>query len=120
MERPVLIISVPDHYRGAYIWRAGLHEALRLCLPEHAQLPVYALSRFTMRLTPETSVLYASGSAYLSRREDIFLPPENFPLPPDSAGKWRVQPHRVQINPHWARGYLLLRYQDGRFVPLSP
>ncbi len=118
-ERPVVIISVPDHYRGAYIWRAGLYEALMLWQPERAQSPLYVLSRFTMRLTPKTSVQYALGAWRLSRREDIFLPPEGFLLPPHSTGKWHVQPERVQLDPDWARGYLLLRYQDGRFVPVG-
>ncbi|MCS7064697.1 MAG: hypothetical protein NZL85_00335, partial [Fimbriimonadales bacterium] len=92
-NRPIVLISVPDHYRGAYIWRAGLPEAIRFLLPEHASL-VYALSRFTMRLQPDTAVIYSAGTARLSRREDLFLPPEGLELPPDSVGRWRVQPER--------------------------
>ena len=116
-DRPIVLISVPDHYRGAYIWRAGLPEAISLLLPERARSPVYALSRFTMRLTPETAVIYAGGEAHLSRREDIFLPPEGFPMPPNNANRWHVQPHRVQMESNWAQGYWLLRYQGGQFVP---
>jgi hypothetical protein len=117
-ERPLMLISVPDHYRGAYIWRAGLYEAIPLLLPERAQQPVYALSRFTMRLASDTAVMYAAGEARLSRREDIFLPPEGLQLPPNAASHYRVQPDRLQIDPYWAQSYLLLRYQDGRFVPV--
>ncbi|GBC93622.1 hypothetical protein HRbin15_02123 [bacterium HR15] len=116
-DRPVMLIGVPDHYRGAYIWRAGLYEAIGLLLPERNRLPVYALSRFTMRLKQNTEVIYTAGEARLTSAEDIFLPPEGLVLPPDSAGRWHIQPHRVWINPDWAQGYLLLRYQDGRFIP---
>ncbi|MCS7065466.1 MAG: hypothetical protein NZL85_04225, partial [Fimbriimonadales bacterium] len=117
-DRPIVLISVPDHYRGAYIWRAGLDEARRLLLPERAHVPVYALSRFTMRLKPDTAVIYTAGKARLTRPEDIFLPPEGLPFPPNSAGKWNVQPERVQINPNWAQNYRLWRYQNGRFIPI--
>jgi hypothetical protein len=118
-DRPLVLISVPDHYRGAYIWRTGLQEAIRLLLPERAQQPLYALSRFTMRLSPDTAVHYAAGEAWLSRREDIFLPPEGLVPPAEAAPHYQVAPQRLQIDPRWARGYLLLRYQDGRFVPIG-
>jgi hypothetical protein len=114
----MVLISVPDHYRGAYIWRAGFEEAVRLMAPERAHLPLYALSRFTMRLSPDTAVLYSAGEARLSRQEDLFLPPEGLPLPPQG-NEWRVQPERVVIAPDWTRPYLLLRYEDGRFLPVQ-
>lgn len=117
-DRSIVLISVPDHYRGAYIWRAGLDEARRLLLPERAHVPVYALSRFTMRLKPDAEVIYRAGEALLSHREDIFLLPEGLPLPPNSAGRWHVRPERVRIDPDWAQNYQLLRYQDGRFIPI--
>jgi hypothetical protein len=83
----------------AYIWRAGLYEAIPLLLPERAQQPVYALSRFTMRLASDTAVIYSSGwRRRLSRREDIFLPPEGLQLPPDATRHQHyLQPHRLQI-----------------------
>lgn len=116
-DRPIVLISVPDHYRGAYIWRAGFEEAVRLMVPERAHLSLYALSRFTMRLSPDTAVLYSADEARLSRQEDLFLPPEGLPLPPQG-NEWRVQPERVVIAPDWTRPYLLLRYEDGRFLPV--
>ncbi len=118
-DRPIVILSVPDHYRGAYIWRTGIHEAIALLLPERAQMPLYALSRFTMRLAPDTAVLYDSGTARLSRSEDIFLPPENTRLLPDSAQHWQLQPQRLQIDPHWQSRYRLVRYENGRFAPVQ-
>ena len=117
-DRPLVLISVPDHYRGAYIWRAGLPEAISLLLPARTQQPVYALSRFTMRLAPDTAVIYAGNEARLSRQEDIFLPPEGLQLPPNATLRYQVQPYRMQIDPRWAQSYLLLRYQDGRFTPI--
>jgi hypothetical protein len=71
-----------------------------------------------MRLSSDTAVIYRAGGAQLSQREDIFLPPEGLQLPPDATRHQQLQPHRLQINPNWAQGYLLLRYQDGRFVPV--
>jgi len=116
-EQPLLILSVPDHFHGAYIWRAGFHEGVALLLPERANQPVYVASRFTMRLRADTRVEYANGVATLTNPIDIFLSPEGARTPP--AEEPIVLPDKLVV--HWSllAQYRLIGFQEGRFVPLA-
>jgi len=86
-DKPLVILSLPDHFHGAYIWRAGFHEGVALLLPERANQPIYALSRFTMRLRTDGRVQYADGVATLSSPHDLFLPPEGV-CTPQATSRW--------------------------------
>ncbi|OYT75781.1 MAG: hypothetical protein CFK49_01220 [Armatimonadetes bacterium JP3_11] len=116
VDRPLLILSLPDHFHGAYIWRAGFHEGVAIWLPERASQPMFIASRFTMRLRTDTSVQYANGVATLSSPYDIFLPPEGVRTP--AGDELIVLPDKLVI--HWshAQRYTLLRYEAGQFVAL--
>lgn len=111
--QPLLILSVPDHFRGAYIWRAGFHEGVALLLPERANQPIFVASRFTMRLTSNVAVDYANGVATLSSPNDLFLPPEGVRTP--EGDEPMVLPNKLVI--HWSQleRYRLLAFEDGKF-----
>ncbi|GIV08285.1 MAG: hypothetical protein KatS3mg020_0829 [Fimbriimonadales bacterium] len=112
-EHPLLILSVPDHFHGAYIWRAGFHEGVALLLPERANQPIFVASRFTMRLRRDVAVGYANGVATLSSPDDIFLPPEGVRTP--EGDEPMVLPNQLVI--HWSQieRYTLLGFGDGQF-----
>ncbi|MCS7272541.1 MAG: hypothetical protein NZ550_00140 [Fimbriimonadales bacterium] len=116
-DQPLLLLGVPDHYHGAYIWRAGFHDAVRLLLPERASQPIYVASRFTLRTSTEVSIEYAEGVARLTSSEDIFLPLENVATP------LRDEPIvlRDRLIIHWSllQRYQLVGYINGRFVAIS-
>ncbi|MCX7926210.1 MAG: hypothetical protein N2554_10430 [Fimbriimonadales bacterium] len=116
--QPLLVLSVPDHFHGAYIWRAGFHEGVAVLLPERANQPLYVASRFTMRLRADTAVRYADGVATLSNPNDIFLPPEGVRTPPGDEPI--VLPDKLVI--HWSliEQHQLITFQNGRFVLAAP
>ena len=117
-DKPLVILSLPDHFHGAYIWRAGFHEGVALLLPERASQPMYALSRFTMRLHTDGRVQYADGVATLSSPDDIFLPPEGVRTPP--TGEPMCCPTRWSFRcPCCSRG-VVLRYDGGEFRRVEP
>ena len=109
-----MILSVPDHFHGAYIWRSGLHEGVALWLPERANQPLYVASRFTMRLCANTREEYTNGVATLSSPNDIFLPPESVCTP--LGDEPIVLPDKIVV--HWSliERHQLLGYEAGRFV----
>jgi hypothetical protein len=81
-------------------WRVHLackaaHEGVAVLLPERASQPMYALSRFTMRLRTDGRVQYADGVATLSSPDDIFLPPED--LRPPTGHEAMVLPDKVVV-----------------------
>jgi hypothetical protein len=117
-DKPLVILSLPDHFHGAYIWRAGFHEGVALLLPERASQPMYALSRFTMRLHTDGRVQYADGVATLSSPDDIFLPPEGVCTPP--TGEPMVLPDKVVVPLSVLQQGVVLRYDGGKFVALTP
>lgn len=116
-DQPLLILSLPDHFHGAYIWRAGFHEGVAILLPERASQPMFIASRFTMRLRTDTSVQYANGVATLSSPYDIFLPPEGVRTP--AGDEPIVLPDKLVIHRSLAQRYTLLRYEAGHFIPVS-
>lgn len=115
--QPLILLSIPDHYRGAYIWRTSLTEALALYAPERTA-PVYILSRFTMRLKPDTEVLFHNGTATLSRPEDLFLRPEGSATYPDWQTVVVITPTRLQLTQPLNERGMLMGYREGRFIPL--
>ncbi|MCX7994000.1 MAG: hypothetical protein N2651_10080 [Fimbriimonadales bacterium] len=117
-DQPLLILSLPDHFHGAYIWRAGFHEGVAVLLPERANQPLYVASRFTMRLRTNTAVQYANGVATLSSSNDIFLPPEGVRTPPGDEPI--VLPDKLVI--HWSliQQHTLLGYEAGQFLIPEP
>jgi len=117
-DKPLVILSLPDHFHGAYIWRAGFHEGVALLLPERASQPMYALSRFTMRLRTDGRVQYAHGVATLSSPDDIFLPPEGVRTPPGDEPM--VLPDKVVVPLSVLQQGVVLRYDGGEFVALTP
>jgi hypothetical protein len=117
-DKPLVILSLPDHFHGAYIWRAGFHEGVALLLPERASQPMYALSRFTMRLRTDGRVQYADGVATLSSPDDIFLPPEGVRTPPGDEPM--VLPDKVVVPLSVLQQGVVLRYDGGEFVALTP
>jgi len=117
-DKPIVILSLPDHYRGAYIWRAGFHEGVALLLPERASQPMYALSRFTMRLHTDGRVLYANGVATLSSPDDIFLPPEGVRTPPTDEPM--VLPDKVVVPLPLLQLGVVMGYDGGEFRRVEP
>jgi hypothetical protein len=117
-DKPLVILSLPDHHRGAYIWRAGFHEGVALLLPERASQPMYALSRFTMRLRTDGRVQYADGVATLSSPDDIFLPPEGVRTPPGDEPM--VLPDKVVVPLSVLQQGVVLRYDGGEFRRVEP
>ncbi|GIV19407.1 MAG: hypothetical protein KatS3mg023_1158 [Armatimonadota bacterium] len=117
-QKPILLLSIPDHYRGAYIWRNSLHEAILLYVPQ-IKSSVYVLSRFTMRLTPYVSVNYRDGIVTLSSQSDIFLPPESHHNLLTGVGEINITPQRISIGSPLTSRYRLLRYENGRFVDVT-
>jgi len=117
-DKPLVILSLPDHFHGAYIWRAGFHEGVALLLPERASQPMYALSRFTMRLRTDGRVQYADGVATLSSPDDIFLPPEGVRTPP--TGEPMVLPDKVVVPLPVLQQGVVLRYDGGEFRRVEP
>ncbi len=117
-SEPVWLISIPDHYRGAYIWRTSLGDAIALFAPEVRQ-PVTSLSRFTLRLRPEVAIEYRNGVAQLSSPEDLFLKPEG-----DTAyAEWqsavrKMEGNRLELAENFAEGRMLWSFSEGRFVPV--
>ena len=117
-DKPLMILSLPDHFHGAYIWRAGFHEGVALLLPERASQPMYALSRFTMRLRTDGRVQYADGVATLFSPDDIFLPPEGVCTPPGDEPM--VLPDKVVVPLSVLQQGVVLRYDGGEFRPVEP
>jgi hypothetical protein len=117
-DKPLVILSLPDHFHGAYIWRAGFHEGVALLLPERASQPMYALSRFTMRLRTDGRVQYADGVATLSSPDDIFLPPEGVRTPPGDEPM--VLPDKVVVPLSVLQQGVVLRYDGGEFRRVEP
>jgi hypothetical protein len=117
-DTPLVILSLPDHFHGAYIWRAGFHEGVALLLPERASQPMYALSRFTMRLRANGRVQYAHGVATLSSADDIFLPPED--LRPPTGHEAMVLPDKVVVPMSMLRQGAVLGYDGGEFRRVEP
>jgi hypothetical protein len=117
-DKPLIMLSLPDHYRGAYIWRVSLREGVAVLLPERANQPIYALSRFTMRLQADVRVQYANGVTTLSSSNDIFLPPED--LRPPLGDEPMVLPDKVVIPMSVLRHGAVLAYHEGRFRPVEP
>jgi len=117
-DKPLVILSLPDHFHGAYIWRAGFHEGVALLLPERASQPMYALSRFTMRLRTDGRVQYADGVATLFSPDDIFLPPEGVCTPP--TGEPMVLPDKVVVPLSVLQQGVVLRYDGGEFRRVEP
>ncbi|MCS6920055.1 MAG: hypothetical protein NZM28_09820 [Fimbriimonadales bacterium] len=116
-SQPLLLLSLPDHFHGAYIWRAGFHEGVALLIPERANQPMFAASRFTMRLNTNVAVNYANGVATLSSPNDLFLPPEGVRTP--QGDEPMVLPDKLVI--HWSliERHQLITFQDGKFVPVG-
>jgi hypothetical protein len=117
-DKPLVILGLPDHFHGAYIWRAGFHEGVALLLPERASQPMYALSRFTMRLRTDGRVQYADGVATLSSPDDIFLPPEGVRTPPGDEPM--VLPDKVVVPLSVLQQGVVLRYDGGEFRRVEP
>jgi len=117
-DKPLVILSLPDHFHGAYIWRAGFHEGVALLLPERASQPMYALSRFTMRLRADGRVQYDHGVATLSSADDIFLPPED--LRPPTGHEAMVLPDKVVVPMSMLRQGAVLGYDGGEFRRVEP
>ena len=117
-DKPLMILSLPDHFHGAYIWRAGFHEGVALLLPERASQPMYALSRFTMRLRTDGRVQYADGVATLSSPDDIFLPPEGVRTPPTDEPM--VLPDKVVVPLSVLQQGVVLAYYGGEFRRVEP
>jgi hypothetical protein len=117
-DKPLVILSLPDHFRGAYIWRVSLREGVAVLLPERASQPMYALSRFTMRLRADGRVQYADGVATLSSPDDIFLPPED--LRPPTGHEAMVLPDKVVVPLSVLQQGVVLRYDGGEFRRVEP
>jgi hypothetical protein len=117
-DKPLMILSLPDHFHGAYIWRAGFHEGVALLLPERASQPMYALSRFTMRLRTDGRVQYAHGVATLSSPDDIFLSPEGVRTP--IGDEPMVLPDKVVVPLSVLQQGVVLRYDGGEFRRVEP
>lgn len=117
-DKPLVILSLPDHFRGAYIWRVSLREGVAVLLPERASQPMYALSRFTMRLRADGRVQYADGVATLSSPDDIFLPPED--LRPPTGHEAMVLPDKVVVPLSVLQQGVVLAYDGGEFRPVEP
>jgi len=117
-DKPLMILSLPDHFHGAYIWRAGFHEGVALLLPERASQPMYALSRFTMRQQSDVRVQYADGVATLSSPDDIFLPPEGVRTP--IGDEPMVLPDKVVVPLSVLQQGVVLRYDGGEFRRVEP
>lgn len=115
-DTTLLILSLPDHFHGAYIWRAGFHEAVALLLPERAPQPMYVMSRFTMRLRTDVAVHFGEGVATLSSPQDIFLPPEGVRTPPGD--EVIVMPDKLIVPLAIQRQGMVLLYSGGEFVPV--
>lgn len=116
-EQPLLILSTPDHFHGAYIWRASFHDGVALLLPERANQPITVASRFTIRLRTDVAVNYANGVATLSSPNDIFLPPEGArTLHSDES---MVLPDKLVIPLSLIERYRLLAFREGRFVVIA-
>lgn len=118
VDKPLLLLSVPDHFHGAYIWRAGFHEGVAVLLPERARQPMYALSRFTMRLRADGQVRYADGVATLTSPDDIFLPPEGVRTPP--VDEPMALPDKLVIPMTVLRQGAVLGYEADRFRVVAP
>lgn len=116
-DRPILIISAPDHYRGAYIWRTSLQEAVALSAPEKKGR-VWLLSRFTMRLTPNVSVVPQNGGWGLTAEKDVFLMPEGNSTYPNWQTVIAITPNRIQLR-RIPEGYFWLTFREGHFVSVS-
>ncbi|MGC8783590.1 MAG: hypothetical protein ACP5RN_04265 [Armatimonadota bacterium] len=114
-DQPLLLLSVPDHFHGAYVWRAGFHEGIALLLPERAQQPIFVASRFTMRLRTDVAVRYVDVVATLSSPDDIFLPPQDTRTP--SGDKPVVLPHQLVIHRSLIQTHRLVGFERGQFVP---
>jgi hypothetical protein len=117
-DKPLVILSLPDHFHGAYIWRAGFHEGIALLLPGRANQPIYALSRFTMRLRTDGRVQYADGVATLSSPDDIFLSPESVRTP--IGDEPMVLPDKVVVPLSVLQQGVVLRYDGGEFRRVEP
>jgi hypothetical protein len=117
-DKPLVILSLPDHFHGAYIWRVSLREGVAVLLPERASQPMYALSRFTMRLRADGRVQYADGVATLSSPDDIFLPPED--LRPPTGHEAMVLPDKVVVPLSVLQQGVVLAYDGGEFRPVEP
>lgn len=117
-KTPLILLSVPDHFHGAYIWRAGFHEGVAVLLPERARQPMYALSRFTMRLRADGRVQYADGVATLASPDDIFLPPEGVHTPPGDEPM--TLPDKLVIPMTVLRQGAVLGYEADRFRVVTP
>lgn len=117
-DKPLVILSLPDHFRGAYIWRVSLREGVAVLLPERASQPMYALSRFTMRLRADGRVQYADGVATLSSPDDIFLPPED--LRPPTGHEAMVLPDKVVVPLSVLQQGVVLAYDGGEFRRVEP
>jgi hypothetical protein len=117
-DKPLVILSLPDHFHGAYIWRAGFHEGVALLLPKRASQPMYALSRFTMRLRTDGRVQYAHGVATLSSPDDIFLSPEGVRTP--IGDEPMVLPDKVVVPLSVLQQGVVLRYDGGEFRRVEP
>jgi len=116
-DRPVMILSVPGHYQGAYIWRTSLKEALALYAPDKTGR-VWFLSRFTMRLTPYVSLVSQNGSWQWRQPHDIFLLPEGGTLYPNWRAVVQIEPHRLTLR-EIPSGYRWLTFEKGRWKEVS-
>ncbi len=116
-SQPLILLSIPDHYRGAYIWRTSLTEALALYAPERTA-PVYVLSRFTMRLRSDTEIVFQNGTATLSHPEDLFLNPEGSATYPNWQTVVVITPNRLRLTHPLDEGGMLMGYRQGRFILL--
>lgn len=117
-DQPLVIISLPDHFHGAYIWRAGFHEGVALHHPERQDQTMFVASRFTMRLKTNTSIRYAGGEATLSNGYDIFLPPEG--TKESGGSNYTLLPHQLTIHLSQQEQSILLGYHQGKFIRIEP
>lgn len=114
----MVIMSLPDHFHGAYIWRAGFHEGVALHLPERQDQTMLVASRFTMRLKTDTSIRYAGGEATLSNGYDIFLPPEG--TKELGVSNYTLLPHQLIIDSSLPEQSIMIGFHQGKFITLEP
>jgi len=136
----VLVLTVPDSLREAFVMRNGLHQAMRLRRPA-AQVIVHPMTLVSMKeknaaglnvipaYPPRIYVEFNGSSQY-----DCLLPPDaNLGLKPQDMYPFDIATYRplkkdrpfcltamemiVDPNILWGEHTVALTYNDGRFVP---
>jgi hypothetical protein len=115
--RPVVFLNVPDNVRGAYVFRRGFHEALRLAAPDQLAalgdvgvLSVYAISDTTLR----TDVTAAGPrSLDIEVNGGLLVGSPNPPTPRVALRDWSLQSFGADFTPA-SDGSLILYFTPHR------